>query len=223
MRRVAVAAMVSVLFGVLGVPPAAAQTDATAVAQGLIAAENAHDVSAAVAFFSPGAVVTLPTGVFIGHAQIAQWQRELAAGNFRAEITPPVAVTPEIVTFSGTVALDSFRALGISPLDATWQLTVQLGQITTFVFGFTPAATARLQAALAGGGAAATAGGASGGGSAASGGSGGGQGTAATASAARSLALTGPDLGRLGSTGLALVVLGVIVLAAGGGARRLQR
>jgi hypothetical protein len=223
MRRVFVVVIASAWIGGFGAPPASAQADATAVARGLIAAENAHDVSAAVAFFAPGAIVNLPTGVFIGHAQITQWQRELAAGNFHAEITPPVAVTHEIVTFSGTVALNSFRALGISPLDATWELTVQLGQITTFNFAFTPAATARLQAALAGAGA-----GGGGAGATASAGSGGATGgssagwpsTAAAASAPRSLALTGSGAGLLGPVAVALVLLGTVLLAAGGRTRR---
>ncbi len=138
-------------------PPASAQADAVSVARALINAENDHDVDAAVNLFAPGAIVNLPTGPLVTRAEITQWQRELAAGNLRADITAPVAVTPEVVTFSGTVGYDPFRRLGISPLDATWQLTIQLGQVTTFNFAFTPAATARLQAALAGGAAPAAA------------------------------------------------------------------
>src|SRR5687768_6102746 len=101
MRKVAVLAAV-VLFSGLGAPGASAQTDAVAVARALINAENAHDVNAALNLFAPGAIVNLPTGALVTRAEIEQWQRDLAAGNFRAEITPPVAVTPEIVTFSGT-------------------------------------------------------------------------------------------------------------------------
>src|SRR5687767_11882138 len=163
MRRIVGAVGAVLLIVGLVAPPASAQTDAVSVARALINAENAHDVNAAVNLFAPGAIVNLPTGALVTRAEIEQWQRELAAGNFRAEITTPVAVTPEVVTFSGTVALDSFRRLGISPLDATWQLTIQLGRVTTFNFAFTPAATARLQAALAGGGGAATSGGSGGG------------------------------------------------------------
>lgn len=206
MRRVAVAVGAVVLVAGLAAPPASAQTDAVSVARALIAAENAHDVNAAVNLFAPGAIVNLPTGVFVTRAEIEQWQRELAAGNFHAETTPPVAVTPEVVTFSGTVALDSFRRLGISPLESTWQLTIQLGRVTTFTFDFTPAATARLQAALAGGPAAA-----GGGGSAATT-----TGSPATApaGAGRALALTGADLG-LAGLALASMALGGLLLIAG--------
>ncbi len=144
MRRGAFLAAVVLLCSGLGAPPVSAQTDAVAVARALIDAQNAHNVAAAVDLFAPGAIVSLPTGALVTRGEIEQWQRELAAGNLRAEISPPVAVTPEIVTFSGTIAFDPFRRLGISPLDATWQLTIQLGRVTTFVFNFTPAATARL-------------------------------------------------------------------------------
>ncbi|MDQ4068216.1 MAG: nuclear transport factor 2 family protein [Actinomycetota bacterium] len=215
MRRLPVVAAVVLACGVLWASPASGQTDAVAVARALIDAENRHDVQAAVDLFAPGAIVNLPTGALVTRGEIEQWQRDLAAGNFRAEITPPVAVTPEVVTFSGTVALDAFRRLGISPLEANWQLTVQLGRITTFNFSFTPAAAARLQAALAGGG---TGGGGAGSGAAQSGGgaaqggggsasAGGGQASAGTAGAGRSLALTG--------TGLDAAMVGVVAVALG--------
>jgi hypothetical protein len=201
MRRVVVAIGAVLLCAGLAAPPASAQTDAVSVARALINAENAHDVNTAVNLFAPGAIVNLPTGVFVTRAEIEQWQRELAAGNFRADITAPVAVTPEVVTFSGTVGLDLFRQLGISPMEATWQLTVQLGRVTTFNFDFTPAATARLQAALAGRAAP------SGGAQAAS--------PAATASAGRTLALTGTDHLNLLAMAMAATALGGLLLLFG--------
>jgi hypothetical protein len=200
MRRVVVALGAVLLVAGLVAPPASAQTDAVSVARAVIAAENAHDVNGAVNLFAPGAIVKLPTGVFVTRAEIEQWQRELAAGNFRAEITPPVAVTPEIVTFTGAVAYDPFRQLGISPLEATWQLVIQQGRVTVFDFAFTPAATARLQAALAGA-------------RPASGGAGAGAPTA-TASAGRALALTGADLSLL-TLAMASTALGVVLLRLG--------
>ena len=212
MRRAAVVVGALLVFVGLAAPPASAQTDAVSVARALIAAENAHDVPGAMALFAPGAIVNLPTGALVTRAEIEQWQRELAAGNFRAEITPPVAVTPEVVTFSGTVALDSFRRLGISPLEANWQLTVQLGRVTTFNFSFTPAAAARLGAALAGGGAGAGA--AAGGGGTSAGAGGGGSGGSSTASGGRSLALTGANLD-LAGVAAGFILLGVLLLVAG--------
>ena len=203
MRRAAVVLSAVVLFGGLSASPASAQTDAVSVARALINAENAHDVATAVSYFAPGAIVNLPTGSFTTRAEIEQWQRELAAGNFHADITPPVAVTPEVVTFSGTVALDLFRGLGIGSLESTWQLTIQLGRITTFNFGFTPAAGARLGAALAGAGAGAAS---SGGGAAASGGSG------TSATAGRTLALTGANVDPV-APAVGAILVGVLLLA----------
>lgn len=197
MRRFAVVVAMLVSVGALGAGSASAQTaDAVTVARALIAAENAHNVSAAVAMFAPGAVVNLPTGSLATTAAITQWQQELAAGSFVAVTTAPVAVTPEVVTFSGTVAVDLFRSLGIASLDSTWQLTVQLGKVTTFNFNFTPAAGARLQAALAGASA-----------------------PAATAAAPRSLALTGADMTPVPLAALAIVV-GLLMVA---GTRRPRR
>jgi hypothetical protein len=203
MRRVIVAVGAVLLFAGLLAPPASAQTDAVSVARALINAENAHDVNTVVNLFAPGAIVNLPTGVFVGRAEIEGWQRELAAGNFHADITAPVAVTPEVVTFSGTVGLDLFRQLGISPLEATWQLTIQLGRVTTFVFDFTPAATARLQAALSRTAAPAS-----------SGGGAGAQATspAAPANAGRALALTGTDHLDLLAMAMASTALGALLL-----------
>jgi hypothetical protein len=208
MRRLLALIPAVVVFAGLAVPPASAQTpDAVTVARTLIANENAHNVNAVVDMFAPGAVVNLPTGVFATRAGILSWQQELAAGNFHAEITNPVAVTPEVVTFSGTVALDLFRSLGLASLDSTWQLTIQLGKVTVFNFDFTPAATARLNAAIAAASAptttaprAATA--AAGGTTAAA---------PATATSAR-LALTGVDM-RPAEAGAAAIAVGLLLVA----------
>src|SRR5688500_20180938 len=93
MRRGGFLAAVFLLFGGLETPAASAQTDAVAVARALIDAMNAHNVAAAVDLFSPGAAISLPTGALVTRAELEQWQRELAAGNFRAEITPTEALT----------------------------------------------------------------------------------------------------------------------------------
>jgi hypothetical protein len=210
MRRLAIMVMTVLTIGGIGVTAASAQTtDAVSVARALIAAENAHDVAAAVSMFGPGAIVVHATGQLTSTAEITAWQRDLAAGNFHADITAPVAVTPEVVTFTGTVSLDSFRSLGITSLDATWRLTIQAGKVTTFVFDFTPAATARLLAAIAGAGAApATASSAGGGSTTAAGGS-----TAGTATAARTLALTGGDLTPVAFGGVSVLLAGLVMLS----------
>src|SRR5512139_4033134 len=66
--------------------PALAQSTAPEdVARTLIAAEDSHNVDAAVASFADGAVVTLPTGVLDTPDAIRGWQQELADGHFRIE------------------------------------------------------------------------------------------------------------------------------------------
>lgn len=202
MRRGAFVVAEVLLCAGLGAPAASAQTDAVAVARALIDAENAHDVGAAVDLFAPGAIVKLPTGPLLTRAEIERWQRELAAGNLRADISTPVAVTPEVVTFTGTIAYDPFRRLGIPSLDATWLLTVQLGRVTVFDFNFTPAATARLQAALAGGTAPAPGSGTPSG-----------QSTPAGATSGRALALTGASLAPAAAA-VGAILLGMLLVLA---------
>jgi hypothetical protein len=215
MRRGAFLAAAFLLFGGLGAPAASAQTDAVAVARALMEAMNAGNAAAATDLFAPGAVISLPTGALVTRAEIEQWQRELAAGNFRAEITPPVALTPEIVTFTGTVAYDPFRRLGVSPLEATWQLTVQMGRVTIFDFNFTPSATARLQAARAGGPPASTASTGGGGGSGAGSAGGSASASPAGATSSRTLALTGGHLAPAATAAGAIVVGMLLLLATG--------
>jgi hypothetical protein len=148
MRRSFLAVVVAVL-AVLATPGVGhAQADPASVARALIDAENRHDVEAAVALFTPDAVVIHATGTLTTTAEIRHWQTELAEGGFRAEIATPT-VTGDRVTFTGDVFLNSFRALGIDKLDATWELTVQQGRVKTFNFVFSPASTARLQQARA--------------------------------------------------------------------------
>ena len=140
-----------VALGAILAPPGAghAQGDPASVARAFIDAENRHDVDAAVALFTPDAVVIHATGTLTTTAEIRKWQTELAEGNFRATIGTPT-VAGDKVTFNGDVALNSFTSLGIDKLDATWELTVLQGRIKTFNFVFTPASAARLQQALAG-------------------------------------------------------------------------
>ena len=209
MRRIAIIISAVVVVAGLGASSASAQTtDAVTVARTLIANENAHNVNAVVDMFAPGAIVNLPTGSLATRAAILQWQQELAAGNFRAEITTPVAVTPEVVTFSGTVAIDLFRSLGLASLESTWQLTIQLGKVTTFNFDFTPAAGARLGAALAAAASRTT--------PAASTAAGSGSGSTAAPAAASTarLALTGTNLAPAAVGGLS-VLFGLLLLTVG--------
>src|SRR5438874_462696 len=151
MRRGAIVLVLLALGALLG--PAAATyaqpNDPQGVVNALFAAENANNPEAAAALFAPEAVVTLPTGVLRGTAEIRGWQDELAAGSFHANVGP-LEVDGNTVRTAGNVELDLFRNLGLPIMESTWEILVQGGRITMFTFNFTPEAGAKFQAALAG-------------------------------------------------------------------------
>jgi hypothetical protein len=137
------------LGAILATPlPGDAQADPASVARAFIDAENRHDVEGAVALFTDDAVVVDARGRLTTRAEIRQWQSDLAAGNFAATMGTPT-VAGDRVTFTGTVALDSLRAMGFDALDAAWDLTITQGRIKAFNFAFSPESAARLQAAAA--------------------------------------------------------------------------
>jgi hypothetical protein len=130
-------------------PDALTALTAGSVVATLVAAEGAHDVDAAMALFADDAVVTLADGsVDDTPEKIRAWQQELADGKFHLE---PVAryVDGNTVNLYGTIALDSFRGLGIASLGGIWKVVVENGKIKTFDFSFTPAGLSTLQAAIA--------------------------------------------------------------------------
>lgn len=132
----------------LGALPAGAQADGASVAKALIDAENNRDVEGAVVLFTDDAVVVDPSGRFTTRVEIRQWQTTLSQSGFRANINPPT-VAGTRVTFTGGVATDRLRGLGLDRLDAAWDLTVEAGRIKAFTFAFTPDSAVRLQQALA--------------------------------------------------------------------------
>ena len=130
-------------------PDALTALTAGGVVATLVGAEGAHDVDTAVAQFAPDAVVTLADGsVDDTPDKIRAWQQELADGNFHLE---PVArfVDGNTVNMYGSIALDSFRGLGIASLGGIWKVVVENGKVETFDFSFTPAGLSTLQAAIA--------------------------------------------------------------------------
>lgn len=140
-------AFLIVLLFVLGLSLAvvsvSAQSSPEDVAHALIAAEDANDVDAAMAVFADDAVVTLPTGVFDTPEAIRGWQQELADGHFRIEAVD-VAADGNMVTWHGTVSLDTFRHLGIASMGGMWTLDIEGGKVKTFDFTFTPEAFTEL-------------------------------------------------------------------------------
>lgn len=132
-----------------------AAADPLATVQALLAAENAHDVDAAVALFAPDALVTLALETRTGTAEIRAWQQELADGHFHMEVlgTPEVAsdsVAGDSVRFRNRLDLDLFKQMGLGTVEGISEAQVQDGKITAYTFALTPESVARLQAAAPG-------------------------------------------------------------------------
>lgn|GEM_PF-4179191 len=121
-----------------------AQDSPEDVANALIAAEDSNDVEAAVALFADDAVVTLADGsVYDTPEGIRGWQQALADGHFRIEAVH-MQVDGNMVTWDGTVSLDTFRTLGIASMAGNWTLEIEDGKVKTFDFAFTPEAFTEL-------------------------------------------------------------------------------
>jgi hypothetical protein len=130
----------------LSVGSTEAQSSPEDVAKGLIAAEDANNVDAAVAYFADDAVVTLADGSKYDTADgVRGWQQSLADGHFRLEPVD-MQVDGNTVSWTGTISLDAFRSLGIADLGGNWKLDIEDGKIKTFDFTFTPSALTELTA-----------------------------------------------------------------------------
>jgi hypothetical protein len=123
-------------------------TDLPSIVNAFISGENAHDVNGVTALFASNATVVLATGPLQGTDQIKAWQQELANGHFSIVVTSPVNVSGNKADYTVTVALDTFRQLGLQSLDGTEEMVVDNGKITSFTFAFTPDSAAKFQAAL---------------------------------------------------------------------------
>src|SRR5690242_17062005 len=155
-RRTSAGVMALLLLGLAlwpGVAHAQSMDPASAVTA-FIAGENAHNVDAVTALFAADATVSLATGPLKGTDQIRAWQQELADGHFSIEVTSPVTVSGTKADYTVTIALDTFRQLGLASLAGTEDMVVENGKITSFTFAFTPEAAAMLQDAIARAGAA---------------------------------------------------------------------
>ena len=128
--------------------PAEGSAGPLALAQAVVAAENAHDVDAAVALFAEDAVATLPQYTRTTPDGIRAWQQELADQHFHGTLVAP-RVDGDRVSWTGHIWLDPLRGLGIAPLAGQWDIVVRDGRIKAFTFAFSPEGMARLQAAIA--------------------------------------------------------------------------
>ncbi|HVK05207.1 MAG TPA: nuclear transport factor 2 family protein [Armatimonadaceae bacterium] len=125
--------------------------DPISVINALLAAENAHDVDAAMALFAEDAVADLAVERRTGHAEIRDWQQSLADGHFHMELRGEPEVTGNTVRFPNRLDLDMFKNLGLGTVEAVSTAVVEDGKIKHYTFALTPEYLTRLQAALASG------------------------------------------------------------------------
>lgn len=126
--------------------------DATALAQGICAAFNAHDVTAVVRLFTDDAVVHLvppPPGeqeYYRGLAEIREWATGEMPGfhvdyfNLRSD--------GGTATFGARVVSDESRQLNVGPLEMTGKLVTRGEKVSQFTITLEPQTLAKLQAAL---------------------------------------------------------------------------
>jgi ketosteroid isomerase-like protein len=111
------------------------------VAEDLIAAENAHDLEAALALFADDAVVNLPmgSGTLTTPAEIRDWQATLTAEHVKIDIHKS-DVQGDVVMLSGLLAVDRMRKQGIEAVNAQWRIEVLEGLIRSFTVTILPPA-----------------------------------------------------------------------------------
>lgn len=96
-----------------------------------VAAQNAHDIPALVACFSPDARVYDEGRVHVGPEQIRVWAEEVAA-RYDATMTPlSLTAAADRAALVSTVS-GNFPG---SPLDLTFNFTLQAGHIQTLEIG----------------------------------------------------------------------------------------
>lgn len=118
------------------------------VVEALLAAENTHDVEAAVALFADDAIVNLAVEVHHGKAEIRGWQQALADGHFRMEMAGTPESSGDRVMFANRLDLDMFLQMGLGTVDALSEAVVRNGKIVSYRFALAPTSQARLQAAI---------------------------------------------------------------------------
>ena len=74
------------------------------------------------------------------------WQEELAAGNPRL-IANEFQADGDTVRWTGSLAVDFFRNLGLEVVEGQWVISVEEGRIATFSFSLAPDDLARVRAA----------------------------------------------------------------------------
>ena len=120
----------------------------TDIARALIAAENARDVDGVMALFAPDPTVRSSMDLMTTTAAVRRWQEVLATSNLHIEMNNDLQTVGNIARWTGTIAVDLFRKMGLDVLDGSWEIAVEQGKITEFTFSLAPDALAQVQAAM---------------------------------------------------------------------------
>jgi hypothetical protein len=150
MKTVLFAMISTALLVLLALPGAiAAQgNDPGSVVTAFDAALSAGDVEATLALFADNAVIKTQTGTFTGTTQIRGLLTQLVAQHFQF-VSSNRQVNGNTETHMAKVSRDDWRKLGIAPLDATAEVVVENGKITSFNVAYTQESLAALKAAQA--------------------------------------------------------------------------
>ena len=151
MRRLytAITALFLATLLVSGVIVHAQATDPLSIADAYLAALNAGDVEAAVAFFADDAVRTSGPVQVTGKDEIRRDVERLVAMRVSVETVGPRQVAGDRVTWLQNVSTDGARNLGAAPFQVDAELVGQGGKIKSYTTTVRPESQARLDAAQA--------------------------------------------------------------------------
>jgi hypothetical protein len=132
------------------VPP----PDPTALIKSLVAALNAGNEDAAMAFYADDAVRTQQpppsgqSGTWTGKEQIRGVVKGMIADHFSVELSNLKAAGDK-VTYTCTFYMDTYRKMGIAPLVVNEEAVFVSGKIKSQAVTITPESLAKIQAAMA--------------------------------------------------------------------------
>ena len=127
---------------------AAQGSDPGSIVTAFDTALNAGNVEATLALFADNAVIKTQTGTFTGTERIRGLLGQLVAQHFQF-VSSNRQVNGNTETHTAKVSRDDWRKIGLAPLDATAEVVVENGKITSFTVAYTAESLATLQAALA--------------------------------------------------------------------------
>ncbi len=130
-------------------------TDSVTVVRDLMAAVKEQDVQELMEFFDDGALLriepSLPGSVienYRGKERIQNWWQEffanhgtIDAGNYRASGSQ--------VSFDATISSDRFAAIGVDPVQANVQASLDGNTVRSLTITYTPESVKRIQEAVA--------------------------------------------------------------------------